>query len=134
MDALRERFAAAVDETIAEHDLPWSLISLGARAEYRFDAPAPRTGAESVAAADTELEEYLHLFLLNRGVLITPFHNMALMCPATTEDQVDRHSRAFADTPRARLSGKNSCPSGVVPARNRPGCSQERPSARHRFR
>ena len=97
MDALRERFAAAVDETIAEHDLPWSLISLGARAEYRFSAPAPRTGAESAAAADTELEEYLHLFLLNRGVLITPFHNMALMCPATTEDQVDRHSRAFAE-------------------------------------
>ena len=97
MDTLRRRFAEAVEATIAEHDVPWSLVSLGARAEYRFGSPAPRTGAESAAAEDHELEEYLHLFLLNRGVLITPFHNMALMCPATTEEQVDRHSQAFAD-------------------------------------
>jgi glutamate-1-semialdehyde 2,1-aminomutase len=97
MDALRERFAAGVDATLAEHGVPWSLVSLGARAEYRFSAPAPRTGAESAAAGDHELEEYLHLFLLNRGVLITPFHNMALMCPATTEEQVDRHTRAFSE-------------------------------------
>jgi glutamate-1-semialdehyde 2,1-aminomutase len=97
MDALRERFAAGADATLDEHSVPWSLVSLGARAEYRFSAPAPRTGAESAAAGDHELEEYLHLFLLNRGVLITPFHNMALMCPATTEEQVDRHTRAFSD-------------------------------------
>ena len=97
MNALRERFAAGVDATIAEHEVPWSLISLGARAEYRFSSPAPRTGAESAAAGDHELEEYLHLFLLNRGVLITPFHNMALMCPATTEEQVDRHTQAFSE-------------------------------------
>ena len=53
------------------------------------------TAAESAAAADRDVEEYLHLYLLNRGVLITPFHNMALMCPATTTAQVDRHSEAF---------------------------------------
>ena len=53
-------------------------------------APAPRNGTESAAAHDDDLEEYLHLFLSNRGVLITPFHNMALMCPETTEADVDR--------------------------------------------
>ena len=95
MIALRERFVAGVEETLARHGAPWSIVSLGARAEYRFASPPPRTGAESAAAADTELDEYLHLHLLNRGVMITPFHNMALMCPATTEADVDRHSEAF---------------------------------------
>ena len=71
--------------------------NLTIRAEYRFTPEPPRTGAESAAAGDRELEEYLHLYLLNRGVLITPFHNMALMCPATTEAQVDRHTEVFGD-------------------------------------
>ena len=95
MIALRERFVAGVEGVLAEHGVPWSILSLGARCEYRFIAEPPRTGAESAAADDPELEEYLHLYLLNRGVLITPFHNMALMCPATTEEQVDRHTEVF---------------------------------------
>ncbi len=95
MSALRERFVAGVEAALERHSVPWSIVSLGARAEYRFAAEPPRTGAESAAAADREVEEYLHLYLLNRGVLITPFHNMALMCPATTEEQVDRHTEAF---------------------------------------
>jgi glutamate-1-semialdehyde 2,1-aminomutase len=95
MSALRERFVAGVEATFERHSVPWSVVSLGARAEYRFSPTPPRTGAESAAAADREVEEYLHLYLLNRGVLITPFHNMALMCPATTEEQVDRHTEAF---------------------------------------
>jgi glutamate-1-semialdehyde 2,1-aminomutase len=95
MSALRERFVAGVEAALERHSVPWSIVSLGARAEYRFAAEPPRTGAESAAAADREVEEYLHLFLLNRGVLITPFHNMALTCPATTEEQVDRHTEAF---------------------------------------
>ena len=97
MSALRERFVAGVETTLERHSVPWSIASLGARAEYRFSASAPRTGAESAAAGDRDLEEYLHLYLLNRGVLITPFHNMALMCPATTEDQVDRHTEVFGE-------------------------------------
>jgi glutamate-1-semialdehyde 2,1-aminomutase len=82
---------AAARATLA----PWCVVSLGARAEYRFCPEPPRSGAESAAAGDRALEEYLHLYLLNRGVLITPFHNMALMCPATSEEDVDRHSEAF---------------------------------------
>jgi glutamate-1-semialdehyde 2,1-aminomutase len=97
MIGLRERFAAGVEAAIAEHGMPWSLVSLGARCEYRYSPEPPRTGAESAAAGDPELDEYLHLYLMNRGVLITPFHNMALMCPATTEEQVDRHTRVFGD-------------------------------------
>ena len=95
MIALRERFVAGVEQALARHSTPWTVVSLGARAEYRFAADPPRTGAESEAAADRALEEYLHLYLLNRGVLITPFHNMALMCPATTEAHVDRHTEVF---------------------------------------
>jgi glutamate-1-semialdehyde 2,1-aminomutase len=95
MSELRERFVAGVEEALARHGVRWSIVSLGARAEYRFAAEPPRTGAESAAAADRRLEEYLHLYLLNRGVLITPFHNMALMCPATTSAEVDRHTEVF---------------------------------------
>jgi glutamate-1-semialdehyde 2,1-aminomutase len=95
MSALRERFVAGVEDALERHAVPWSIVSLGARAEYRFRAEPARTGAESAAAGDRELEEYLHLYLLNRGVLITPFHNMALMCPATTEAQVDLHTDVF---------------------------------------
>jgi glutamate-1-semialdehyde 2,1-aminomutase len=95
MIALRGRFVEGVERVLAEHHAPWTIISLGARCEYRFTPQPPRTGAESAAAADRELEEYLHLYLMNRGVLITPFHNMALMCPATTEEQVDRHTEVF---------------------------------------
>jgi glutamate-1-semialdehyde 2,1-aminomutase len=95
MVRLRERFVGGVEATLAEHGIPWSIVSLGARCEYRYSPEPPRTGAESAAAGDPELDEYLHLYLMNRGVLITPFHNMALMCPATTEDQVDRHSEVF---------------------------------------
>jgi glutamate-1-semialdehyde 2,1-aminomutase len=79
------------------HDLPWSVTQLGARAEYRFARPAPRTGSESHAAGDDDLDAYLHVFLVNRGVLLTPFHNMALTCPATTADDVDLHLEVFAE-------------------------------------
>ena len=95
MTSLCERFVAGVEEALSRWSVPWSVVRLGARAEYRLAPQPPRTGAESAAATDREVEEYLHLYLLNRGVLITPFHNMALMCPATTPAQVDRHSDVF---------------------------------------
>jgi glutamate-1-semialdehyde 2,1-aminomutase len=97
MVALRERFAAGAEAGIREHGLPWSLVSLGARCEFRYAPEPPQTGAESAAAGDPALDEYLHLYLMNRDVLITPFHNMALMCPATTEGQVDRHTQVFGE-------------------------------------
>ena len=72
------------------------MQQLGARAEYTFRDKPPRNGGESAAASDFELERFLHLYALNRGVLLTPFHNMALMCPATTEVDVDLHTGIFA--------------------------------------
>jgi glutamate-1-semialdehyde 2,1-aminomutase len=95
MIGLRERFVEGAEAAIAEHSMPWSIVSLGARCEFRYAAEPPRTGAESAAAGNSQLDEYLHLYLMNRGVLITPFHNMALTCPATTEAQVDRHTEVF---------------------------------------
>ena len=93
---LAERFAAGVEATIAAHGLDWHVTRLGCRAEYGFTAPPPRNGTAAHAAADPELERFLHLHALNRGVMITPFHNMALMSPATTEADVDRHTELFA--------------------------------------
>jgi glutamate-1-semialdehyde 2,1-aminomutase len=95
MTARATRFAQGVQEAIDAHGLPWSITRLGARAEYRFAAPPPRTGSASAKADDRELEDFLHVYLANRGILITPFHSMALMCPATTDEDVNRHTDVF---------------------------------------
>jgi len=95
MVPLADRWADGVDAGIASHGVPWHCSRLGARAEYNF-APTPaRDGAAAHAAGDFELEQLLHLFMLNRGILLTPFHNMALMSPATVEADVDRHTEVF---------------------------------------
>jgi glutamate-1-semialdehyde 2,1-aminomutase len=104
MIALATRFAAGVEAVIAEHALPWIVKQLGARAEYWFQPGPPRSGGEAAAAVDPALDRYMHLAALNRGVLITPFHNMALMCPATTAADVDRHTAVFRESVRAVLS------------------------------
>ncbi len=96
MVAVADRFTAGVRDVIASRGLPWTITQLGARAEYRFCPLPPRTGGESAAAADPLLDEYLHLYTVNRGVLMTPFHNMALMSPATTAADADVHTRVFA--------------------------------------
>jgi glutamate-1-semialdehyde aminotransferase len=96
MIPLAERWAAGVAEVIARRDVPWHVTRLGARAEYHFMPHPPRTGAEQWANGDPELERFLHLWAMNRGVLMTPFHNMALMSPATTEADVDAHTAVFA--------------------------------------
>jgi glutamate-1-semialdehyde 2,1-aminomutase len=90
-------FTGGVQAAIDRAGLPWSVQQLGARAEYRFASPAPRDGSSSAAAGDDELDEYLHLFMANRGILVTPFHNMALMCPDTSCDDVDRHTTLFGE-------------------------------------
>ncbi len=92
---LAERWEAGVNAGIERHGAPWSVTRLGARAEYHFMPDPPRDGAQQIAHVDTELERLLHLWVMNRGVLMTPFHNMALMSPATSEADVDRHTAAF---------------------------------------
>jgi glutamate-1-semialdehyde aminotransferase len=97
MIALGERFTEGVESVISDGGLPWHVTRLGCRAEYLFSARRPRTGAEAAANADGELDAYMHLFALNRGILLTPFHNMALMSPATVDEDVDRHTAVYAE-------------------------------------
>lgn len=104
MIPLARRFNDGVSDGIKEYGLPWNVIQLGARAEYHFSSAPPRNGGESAAAADFELERFLHLYALNRGVLLTPFHNMALMCPATSAADVDLHTQIFAEAARELVS------------------------------
>lgn len=92
---LGQRWCDGVDAAIKEFGLPWFCSRLGARGEYLFLDHAPRTGAEAAAAGDFELEQYIHLRLLNDGFLLTPFHNMALVSPETTEADIDAHTSAF---------------------------------------
>ena len=96
MIALGTRWSDGVDAAIAKFNLPWHCNRLGARGEYVFRSRAPRTGREAAEAGDFELEQFIHLRLLNDGFLLTPFHNMALMSPATTQADVDAHTGAFA--------------------------------------
>ena len=95
MIELGNRWCDGIDAAIKEFDLDWHCNRLGARGEYIFKGKAPRTGKEAAESGDFELEQYIHLRLLNDGYLITPFHNMALMCPETTAEDVDGHTAAF---------------------------------------
>jgi glutamate-1-semialdehyde aminotransferase len=97
MIALGERFEAGVAETIERHDLPWHVTRLGCRVEYLFRPDRPRTGSDAAAGGDHALDRLIHLYALNRRMLLTPFHNMALMCPATSTGDVDRHTEVFAE-------------------------------------
>jgi glutamate-1-semialdehyde 2,1-aminomutase len=102
MIPLAQRWADGVQSVIDDHELDWHVNRLGCRAEYWFCRP-PRNGGEAAAAVDHNLEALLHLWAFNRGVLLTPFHNMALMSPVTTEDHVDRHTEVFAAAVAALL-------------------------------
>ena len=96
MNSLGARFADGVVSVITASGLQWHIVRIGARLEYRYTPEPPRNGTESAHAADDELDCYLHLYLINRGVLMTPFHNMALISPATQETHVDRHTQVLA--------------------------------------
>ena len=96
MIALARAWSAGVQAVIARHGLPWHVTQLGARAEYAFRATPASNGSELAAAGDEHLERFLRLYLINRGVLTTPFHNMALMCPQTRAEDIDRHSELLA--------------------------------------
>ena len=97
MIPLAERWTEGVEAGIEQSGLPWHVTRLGCRAEYLFGPDRPRNGAEAHAAGDFELERFMHLHALNRGILLTPFHNMALMSPATTETDVDLHTAVFRE-------------------------------------
>lgn len=95
MVPLADAWADGVQAGIDAVGAPWHVTRLGARAEYNFSPAPARTGLEAHDADDFELQQYLHLYALNRGILLTPFHNMALMSPATTRADVDAHTAMF---------------------------------------
>lgn len=101
---LAQRFEDGVESVIAEFDLPWIVKRLGCRVEYWFQDRPPRSGGEAAAAVDVELDHYMHLAALNRGILMTPFHNMALIAPATTGADVDYHTEVFYESIEALLN------------------------------
>lgn len=98
---LAEHFEAGVRSVIEEFELPWIVKRLGCRAEYWFRPTPPRNGAEAADAMDAELDRYMHLAALNRGILMTPFHNMALISPQTTEADIDTHTQVFRESVKA---------------------------------
>jgi len=105
MISLAKRFTDGVAAAIAEAGVPWHVTRLGCRAEYLFRPGPPRSGGEAAAAADFELERFMHLYALNRGILLTPFHNMALMSPATAPADIDLHTRVFSEAVHELMSG-----------------------------
>jgi glutamate-1-semialdehyde 2,1-aminomutase len=96
MIPMSERWTGGVAQAIADADLPWHVTRLGCRAEYMF-GPEPKTGSQAHDAMDFELERFMHLYAMNRGILLTPFHNMALMCPQTEAEDVDKHTKVFRE-------------------------------------
>lgn len=100
-EKLADRYEQGVLEVIKELKLPWIVKRLGFRVEYWFRETPPRNGGEANAAVDSELDRYMHLFALNRGILMTPFHNMALIAADTTEDDVDYHTTVFREAAQA---------------------------------
>lgn len=94
---LADRFVDGINEVIGEFELPWNVTKLGCRSEYWFRREPARNGHEAAAAVDTELDRYMHLAALNRGILMTPFHNMALISPQTTSADIDMHSGVFRE-------------------------------------
>ncbi len=95
-----ERWTDGVAKAIADFELPWTVTRLGCRAEYLFAPQTPKNGTEAHNAMDFELERFMHLYAMNRGILLTPFHNMALMSPVTSKEDIDQHTKVFRDAAR----------------------------------
>ncbi len=103
--AITDRWRSGVEAVVAEHRLPWHVVQMGCRAEYRFRPDPPRNGSEAAVVIDAALDHYLHLGCLNRGVLMTPFHNMALVSPAHSAADADLHTDVFRDLVEALVAG-----------------------------
>jgi glutamate-1-semialdehyde 2,1-aminomutase len=89
------RLAEGARSVISARNLPWHATQIGARTEIMFMPQPPRNGAEVIAARRGDLETLLHAFYMNEGILVTPFHTMFLMCPATEAKDVDKHTEVF---------------------------------------
>jgi glutamate-1-semialdehyde 2,1-aminomutase len=100
MIPMAERWTAGVAKAMSDAELPWHVTRLGCRAEYLFGSQEPKNGSQAHDAMDFELERFMHLYAMNRGILLTPFHNMALMSPQTEQEDVDQHTKVFREATR----------------------------------
>jgi len=105
MTSLAEKLASGLRGEVSRHGLPWTVTQIGARAELVFSSRPLENGAEAAAAIDHTVERAIHLFLLNRNVLVTPFHNMTLVAPTTTQADVERLVSRFGEALSALCSG-----------------------------
>jgi glutamate-1-semialdehyde 2,1-aminomutase len=97
MVALATQLAERARAVIATHGLPWFVAQMGARVETMYAPDAPRNASDVKHGRDGALEALLHVYFMNRGVLITPFHSMLLMCPASAQADVDRYLAVLGD-------------------------------------
>jgi glutamate-1-semialdehyde 2,1-aminomutase len=104
MIPLAESFEVETKGVMEKYNLPWHVTRVGCRVEYLFRANAAKNGSEAMAGQDALLDPLIHLYMLNRGVLLTPFHNMALMSPVTTEEHVRRHTEVLEEAVKKLLS------------------------------
>lgn len=108
MIGLAEQLEGGVQGVIAQYQLPWHVTRVGGRVEYLFRPNPAKNGSEALAGQDPDLDPFIHLFMMNRGILLTPFHNMALMSPATLEEHVDRHTEVFTQAVKELLQGRSA--------------------------
>jgi glutamate-1-semialdehyde 2,1-aminomutase len=94
---LAKQLEQAMTKVIKCHHLPWNISRMGTRLELQFCEIAPRNASEAREAQDETIESAIHLYLLNRGILLTPFHNMMLVCPETKEEEMNSLLEVFAD-------------------------------------
>ncbi|MGH2927467.1 MAG: aminotransferase class III-fold pyridoxal phosphate-dependent enzyme, partial [Solirubrobacteraceae bacterium] len=95
--------AGGIATVIERHRLPWHVLAYGSRVEYAFRSEPSRNGAEAFGTRDAPIECFIHLYSLNRGVLVVPFHNLAMASPATSAAEVARHGEVFAGAVAAAL-------------------------------
>ena len=88
--ALAKRLEKGIADVIIKHGVAWHVVRVGARVEFMCTPERPRNGGEAARVIHRPIDEAVHHYLLNRGVIVTPFHNMMLICPATTEAHVDQ--------------------------------------------
>ncbi|HEY7765118.1 MAG TPA: aspartate aminotransferase family protein [Aestuariivirgaceae bacterium] len=98
MFRLAEGLETGILTLIRKHKAPWHVVRVGARVEFMCTPRRPRNGSEARAVVQRPIDKAVHHYLLNRGLLITPFHNMMLICPATRKVHVD-----------ALLAGMDEC-------------------------
>ncbi|HRX35605.1 MAG TPA: aspartate aminotransferase family protein [Aestuariivirga sp.] len=86
--ALAKRLEKGIADVIIKHGVPWHVVRVGARVEFMCTPKRPRNGGEAAKVIHQPIDEAVHRYLLNRGVIVTPFHNMMLICPSTREAHV----------------------------------------------